>query len=251
MKVAATTLLLSCIVSSTTAFTAFHKSASNKSSTKLAFEAEAASDAVPEEDQVVVRFINYNTQGETAAARVKKGMNLLNLADSPEIGVHIPRNCRSGLCGSCTADMIDPTWQEGNRPGFQTIRLCSSGAVTPEGCKEMTIDCWRSISNSPEMDENGLPIESSPVAQPMDRFGDDWEKEFTPDFKSGGSGLSAQVVNQSKMVKTGETTRLPRATRDTSDWNCRDITRRVGRVKFGETEGVASWLITEPNNFGI
>ena len=141
----------------------------------------------------------------------------------------------------------------GDRPGFQTIRLCASGAVTPEGCDGMVIDCWRQISNSPEMDENGLPVESSNAPVPMERFGDNWEDDFTPDFKSGGSGLRAVTASvENKPVKEGATRKIRRKRRrDAKDWNCRDLTDRVGRVKIGETEGVPGWLITEPTNWGI
>ena len=116
----------------------------------------------------------------------------------------------------------------------------------------MVIDCWRQVSNSPEMDENGLPVESSDLGQPMDRFGDDWENDFTPDFRSGGSGLRAAAVT-AKPVKTGKTSKIMkrRVRRDPKNWNCRDITNRLGRVTMEETEGVAGWLITEPSNWGI
>ena len=77
-----------------------------------------ATAAAEEEDdgKVTVRFINYNRAGETAVKHVDKGTNVLNVADSA--GVHIPRNCRSGLCGSCTADMIDPSWTVGHENMF-------------------------------------------------------------------------------------------------------------------------------------
>ena len=64
------------------------------------------------DEKVTVRFVNYNSQGETTVKQVDKGDNILNVADSA--GVYIPRNCRSGLCGSCTADMIDPSWEVGS-----------------------------------------------------------------------------------------------------------------------------------------
>ena len=103
------------------------------------------------------------------------------------------------------------------------------------------------------MDENGLPVESSnrEVGGALDRFGDNWEADFKPDFKTGGSGLRASTID--KPVKTGKTKKIlrRRARRDTKEWNCRDITERVGRVSIGEDEGVAYWSITEPSNWGI
>lgn len=114
----------------------------------------------------------------------------------------------------------------------------------------MVIDCWRQTSTSPEMDENGLPIESSQkeIGGALDRFGDNWEADFKPDFRSGGSGLRAF---EDKPVNTGKTKKLLRRRRDSKEWNCRDITDRVGRVSIGEDEGVPYWSITEPTNWGI
>lgn len=251
MKFSTVTIAAFLVGTASSAFAPYPNTASSSSSLLLLSATAADGGGGDDDDKVTVRFVNYNRSGETVKKQVSKGMNVLNVAD--DAGVQIPRNCRSGLCGSCTADMVDPSWQVGDRPGFQTIRLCASGAVTPEGCDEMVIDCWRQISNSPEMDENGLPVESSKVSVPMERFGDNWENDFTPDFKSGGSGLRAVTASvENKPVKEGQTRKIRRKRRrDAKDWNCRDLTDRVGRVQIGETEGVAGWLITEPTNWGI
>ena len=85
------------------AFAPLPKTASSSSSLLSATDADGG------DDKVTVRFVNYNRSGETVKKQVSKGMNVLNVAD--DAGVQIPRNCRSGLCGSCTADMVDPSWQ--------------------------------------------------------------------------------------------------------------------------------------------
>jgi len=67
------------------------------------------------------------------------GKNLLHLGD--ENGITIPRACRTGLCGTCTASLEDPSWtgegEEGGSEGIQTIRCCSAQAMVPDGCDEM------------------------------------------------------------------------------------------------------------------
>lgn len=47
----------------------------------------------------------------------KVGDLLLDVADS--VGIHIPRGCKSGMCGSCTCDLKDPEWSA----AAQSVRL--------------------------------------------------------------------------------------------------------------------------------
>ena len=118
--------------------------------------------------------------------------------------VHIPYNCRSGLCGSCTADVKDPTWDDSERPGYQTVRTCQAGAMLPAGCKEMVIDCFRMASDSSVVtvaDNTGTnPTVSS---SPMANFEEGWEDDFAPDYKSGGEVLVARNRTPEYTVRQG------------------------------------------------
>ena len=100
--------------------------------------------------QVAVRFINTPT-GEDVLAVANPGERLLSVGDG--VGLAIPRSCVSGLCGSCTCELQDPAWVpedadadgdgDGGRPGWQTIRACSTEVMLLDGCTEMVVDVVR------------------------------------------------------------------------------------------------------------
>jgi hypothetical protein len=53
-------------------------------------------------------------------------------------GISIPRACCTGLCGTCTSDLRDPSYTfkgedkpAGAREGYQTIRACSTQVTSP------------------------------------------------------------------------------------------------------------------------
>ncbi|OSX70920.1 hypothetical protein BU14_0634s0006 [Porphyra umbilicalis] len=115
---------------------------------------EAAPSATSDFDlgpgQVAVRFINTPT-GEDVLAVANPGERLLSVGDG--VGLTIPRSCVSGLCGSCTCELQDPSWVpedddadgdgDGGRPGWQTIRACSTEVMLLDGCTEMVVDVVR------------------------------------------------------------------------------------------------------------
>lgn len=61
------------------------------------------------------------------------------LRTSDGVGVNIPRACQSGLCGSCTCDILDTN----SETGFQTVRACQTGVVIPDDGTEMIVDVAR------------------------------------------------------------------------------------------------------------
>lgn len=87
-------------------------------------------------DEVGVRFIN-TPSGNDVVAAARIGERLLSVGDS--VGVRIPRACQSGLCGSCTCDVLDSTLEEGR----QTIRACQAAVVIPDGGSELIVDVAR------------------------------------------------------------------------------------------------------------
>lgn len=139
--------------------------------------------------------------GATKLAYAVPGTNLLKIGD--ELGIRIPRQCRTGLCGSCTADVKDPTWDGGNadeengggRVGYQTVRTCRSGAMLPAGCDEMIIDCYRMVESA-KLDEEGNVLQMNPLD-----FGDGWEEEYVPNYRGGS------VVVKKKMTPEWTVTR--------------------------------------------
>lgn len=86
--------------------------------------------------EVVVRFVNTEDD-EDVVAVARPGENLLKVGDSA--GVRIPRACQSGLCGSCTSDVVGLD-TEG---GVETVRACQTSVSVPEGELEMVVDVWR------------------------------------------------------------------------------------------------------------
>lgn len=95
--------------------------------------------------EVGVRFIN-GPSGSDVIAAAKPGDNLLAVGDS--VNVRIPRACQSGLCGSCTCDILDTTKPEGR----QTVRACQTGVDIPDSGPEMIIDVSRMKSFRKERD---------------------------------------------------------------------------------------------------
>lgn len=99
-----------------------------------------------------MRFIN-TPSGEDVLAVANPGERLLSVGDG--VGLTIPRSCVSGLCGSCTCELQDPSWVpdpaaaadggdgEDGKPGWQTIRACSTEVRLLDGCTEMVVDVVR------------------------------------------------------------------------------------------------------------
>ena len=88
---------------------------SSQSRNHLGLLADSAGDlASPTGDDgeaVRVRFLNSKESPDPVVILAKPGTNLLRLGD--EHGVKVPRACRTGLCGTCTASLVDPSWPEG------------------------------------------------------------------------------------------------------------------------------------------
>ena len=87
-------------------------------------------------EEIGVRFIN-TPSGKDVVAAANVGDSLLRVGDS--VGVHIPRACQSGLCGSCTCDIVDANSED----GIQTVRACQTGAVIPDDGEELVVDVAR------------------------------------------------------------------------------------------------------------
>lgn len=88
------------------------------------------------QDEIAVRFIN-TPMGYDVVAAAKPGDPLLGVSDS--VGICIPRACQSGLCGTCTCDVLDNTAESGR----QTIRACQAGVVIPDNNTELVVDVAR------------------------------------------------------------------------------------------------------------
>lgn len=86
--------------------------------------------------EIAVRFIN-TPAGPDVVAAAAEGDALLRVGDSA--GIRIPRQCQSGLCGSCTCDVKD----ESQPGGMQTIRACQTRVRLPAGCEELVVDVAR------------------------------------------------------------------------------------------------------------
>lgn len=83
-----------------------------------------------------MRFIN-TPSGEDVVAAAFPGDPLLRVGDG--VGVQIPRACQSGLCGSCTCDVVDASADGGS----QTVRACQTSVASPDGGAEMVVDVSR------------------------------------------------------------------------------------------------------------
>lgn len=86
--------------------------------------------------EIGVRFIN-SPLGHDVIAAANLGDPLLSVGDS--VGVFIPRACKSGLCGSCTCDVLDANAEDGR----QTIRACQASAFIPDDGVELIVDVAR------------------------------------------------------------------------------------------------------------
>uniref|UniRef100_A0A7S2RHL1 2Fe-2S ferredoxin-type domain-containing protein n=1 Tax=Rhizochromulina marina TaxID=1034831 RepID=A0A7S2RHL1_9STRA len=156
----------------------------------------AVSVAAAQSGKVVpVRFINVPDQGEVTT-EAPLGSIVMDVGD--QMGIEIPRGCRTGLCGACTCDLKDPSWNaaahqvagSNGRPGFQTVRACSTKVTLLPGQKEMVIDLFRLDTKLGDQREN----------DPMARFSKNWETEFVPDYKNlrGGKGRQDPRLTRSK-----------------------------------------------------
>lgn len=83
--------------------------------------------------EIEVIFTN-NPTGEDISAAANPGDILLQVGDS--VGITIPRACVSGLCGSCTCDVV-------TSEGAETVRACQTSVTDMEGKGEMVIDLAR------------------------------------------------------------------------------------------------------------
>ena len=119
-----------------------------------------------EPGEVVVRFVN-TPSGRDVVAAARPGQTVLAVGDS--VGFRIPRGCTSGLCGTCTCDMIDPA----SPGGHQTVRVCCTRVVVPEGMQEMVIDVYRMKESALSAGRDGV------AADPMRRF-ENLDTEYVP-----------------------------------------------------------------------
>lgn len=174
------------------------------------------------DESIPVRFVNFDESNplRQTVTYAPKGKNVLKIAD--EVGIHIPRNCRSGLCGSCTADVKDPSWNEPTaRAGYQTIRTCQAGAMIPAGCEEMVIDLYRMLPANTAVEAGGEGALEGAVRvsspSPMKNFDDGWEDEFSPDYKTGGKPTSIQKQKATVVASSTPAYTLPSTSRGGSE----------------------------------
>lgn len=84
--------------------------------------------------EILVRFTNTpNGPDELAAA--SPGDILMTVGDS--VGIKIPRACVSGLCGSCTCDVVTENGET------EVVRACQTSVVDMTGSGEMVVDLSR------------------------------------------------------------------------------------------------------------
>ena len=141
---------------------------------------------------LTVRFIN-TPMGKDVVAEAEVGSNLLNVAD--KCGIHLPRACRTGLCGSCTCEVQDPEaikTTTNPRDGFATIRACSSKCSIPVGMNEMIVDVGRMRKTSKQTGNKNNSVDVIVEDNdPMARFSGNWEKEFRPQWET--AALNAKL----------------------------------------------------------
>lgn len=147
-----------------------------------------------------VRFIN-TPQGRDLVTEANVGDLLLDVADS--VGIHIPRGCKSGLCGSCTCDLKDPEWSAAaqsetsttGQAGFQMVRACSTKVMLFAQQQEFVVDLFRMRDQQANGEE---------IKDPMARFSGDWETEFVPDYKSNldNAPVEREVFDPESFEKT-------------------------------------------------
>ena len=80
--------------------------------------------------EVAVRFVNSPGRSPSdgkndVVAAARPGDLLMQVADS--VGINLPRGCMTGLCGTCTCDIEDPSF-----PGQRSVlRACSTRVSGP------------------------------------------------------------------------------------------------------------------------
>jgi ferredoxin len=145
---------------------------------------------------LTVKFINTPSGEDVIVENVVEGVNLLALGD--EHGVKLPRACRTGLCGSCTCEVMDPAAIQTDtnpRAGFATIRACSTKCAVPPGMTEMIVDVGRMRKVKKTRGDKGLggaivndeDDDNADYMDPMARFGDNWEVDFKKNTKMNAS----------------------------------------------------------------
>ena len=135
---------------------------------------------------ISIRFTN-TPSGKDILIDAPMGGNLMQVGDKN--GVVIPRACRTGLCGTCTVEVKDPNaiaTTSNPKPGYATLRACSTKCFLPEGVTEMVVDMGKitemNKANDGEGDE-GLIVEKNRASNPLARFSGDWEREFKPSWE--------------------------------------------------------------------
>jgi hypothetical protein len=144
-------------------------------------EAEADGEWPELGSDVTVRLVNAaGTSGEDVVFTAAANSILMGACDKQ--GVRIPRGCQTGICGTCTADLRDPSWDgdEDGRDGWQPVRTCSTRVRLLPGEKEFVVDLFRTSSKAEGADGEKPP-------DPMARFGQDWENDFVPDYKTAAA----------------------------------------------------------------
>ncbi len=117
---------------------------------------EAAQQGWLRPGEIAVRFIN-TPSGEDEFAAAMPGDVLMQVGDS--VGIQIPRACVSGLCGSCTCDVVTDA-------GAETVRACQTGVTDMTSTGEMVVDLARMRD-----------IRKRKVMNPMARF-DNLDTEY-------------------------------------------------------------------------
>lgn len=91
---------------------------------------------------ITVRFTNTPNGKDVVVKDVQEGTNLLYIGD--QNGIALPRACRTGLCGSCTCEVVDPAGVSATgEKGKATVRACSTRCFVPPGKEELIVDLWR------------------------------------------------------------------------------------------------------------
>lgn len=164
----------------------------------------------PEEviEMMTVRFIN-TPSGKDVVAEVETGSNLLFIGD--KFGVKLPRACRTGLCGSCTCEVKDPSaiqTDSNPRAGFATVRACSTKCFVHPGQSEMVVDVYRMQNKVPNRDGVLVPNldkEGGVAVDPMARFGDNWEADFRPSWSTTSASSGAGQVGVGSNPRAAKT----------------------------------------------
>lgn len=189
---------------------------------------DSGADVALQIDTLTVRFINTPTGKDVIVPDVEAGSNLLAVGD--KVGIQLPRACRTGLCGSCTCEVIDPNavkTETNPKAGYATVRACSTRCFLPDGLTEMVVDVKRmrkikkrigrgaekeSTGDEDDEDFDGTMVSYSPhkttlicrftntllQSDPMSRFGDNWEVDFKPSWElptNVGADGSRRILN--------------------------------------------------------